>query len=251
VHGPTFDTFVSDASAPVRYLQSVVFAASDAIIVLSDYWYDTLEPHVLREKLTVLPNAVNPADYQPSFDINIPHIVFLADHVPRKGIADFAKAIDNLQKRQTGTFHVTIAGTGPSSDHAERVADRYSNVEYRGYLSEAQKRDLLNEASIYVLPTYAEGLPIGILEAMAGGSAVVSTAVGSIPDLIDDDAGVVLDPGDSIHLSNALEHLITSPKSIQEMAEYNRTMIQEKYTWDQLSNQLVQIYRELSSSDNN
>jgi glycosyltransferase involved in cell wall biosynthesis len=92
---------VSDASAPVRYLQSVVFAASDAIIVLSDYWYDTLEPHVLREKLTVLPNAVNPADYQPSFDINIPHIVFLADHVPRKGIADFAKAIDNLQKRQT------------------------------------------------------------------------------------------------------------------------------------------------------
>ncbi|WP_338727598.1 glycosyltransferase family 4 protein [Haladaptatus sp. DJG-WS-42] len=244
VHGSAFDTFVQSESWLVRVLQRRVFAAATAIIVLSVYWKHILEPVSGRTQLFVLPNAIDPDEYDPHFDVTPPHVVFISNHVERKGIREFVTAVEQLTDAGLA-FRVTIAGKGPLSHLAEGLAARYQSVSYVGYVSEAEKRALLDSASIYVLPTHAEGLPIGILEAMAGGNAILSTPVGSIPELIRAENGRLVTPGAADALTAALSALLADPKLVRNMAQRNRTLVEEGYTWQEVAVQLTALYARL------
>lgn len=249
IHAPTFDRFVANASPLGRFVQRHVFAASDAVIVLSERWRTMLEGSIEPEKLHILPNAVDPELYAPDSmtatdepQTDHPHVVFIADHVRRKGIVEFVAALDTLDRNGINEFRVTIAGDGPLSEYAVTAAERHSHVKYRGYISEEEKRQLLGEASIYVLPTYAEGLPFGILEAMASGNAIISTPVGDIPSLVDGDTGTLVEPGDSTALADVLSQLIAMPERVETMGERGRERIEMTYTWSIVIERLVQLY---------
>jgi glycosyltransferase involved in cell wall biosynthesis len=241
IHGSSFDSFVSTKSTPIRSYQSAVFDAADEIIVLSEYWRETLKPHTDEEKLSVIPNAVDMGDYTPLYRSDTPHIVFISNLIKSKGIAELATAVNDLSL-SNHEFRVSIAGKGPLSNQAETLAADHDNVEYLGYISEREKQELLSKSSIFVLPSYAEGLPIAMLEAMAGGNAIVSTPVGSIPEVIGKENGVLVEPGDTDQLADALAELIVSPERIVVMGQANRETVEREYTWSGVTEKLLQAY---------
>jgi glycosyltransferase involved in cell wall biosynthesis len=241
VHGSSFDVFVSTASWPVRRYQALVFDAADEIVVLSEYWKDTLSEHTDAEKLTVIPNAVDVGDYTPAFDGGTPHVVSVSNQLPRKGVVELATAIEDLADRDLD-FRVTIAGKGPLSHHAENLAATHGNVEYLGYVSEAKKQQLLGSGSIFVLPAHAEGLPIAMLEAMAAGNAIVATTVGAIPEVIREDNGRLVAPRDPEGLADALAELIADPDRVAAMGETNRQAAVDRYAWSTVSEELLGTY---------
>lgn len=245
VHGPTFDRFVAEASAPLRVLQRVVFAASARIIVLSPYWKKALSTRLPAGKTVVLPNAIDTEEYEPRFDAEPPRIVFVANHVPRKGTREFTDAIARLLDSGADS-RVSIAGSGPLDHYAEDLAERYPEVSYLGFVPEAEKREVLCGASIYVLPAYAEGLPIGVLEGMAGGNAVVATAVGGVPDLIDEKGGRLVSPHDSEALADALEALVAAPEDVRQMGRHNAETA-ERYTWERVIPRLTELYETVAA----
>jgi len=242
VHGSSFDEFVVDAPLPVRLLQSAVFGACDRIVVLSEYWRDVLSLRASPGKLVVIPNAVDADEYRPEFD-DEPHVAFVSNHVERKGIGELADAVDALKRNGAPPFRVSIAGDGPLSDRAEALAERHDGVDYLGYVSEAEKRALLDSASVYVLPTYGEGLPIALLEGMAGGNAVVTTGVGSIPEVVDEENGVLVDPGDSDALADAIEDMVADPSTTTAMGRTNRETVRDRYSWPTAVDRLTETYR--------
>lgn len=241
IHGSSFDDFATTDDPGIRWLQSIVFAGADEIVVLSEYWRDILTNRVPPEKLTVLPNAVDPDNYDPEYETHPPHIVFVSNLYDRKGVLDLAEAIEDFGE-QGPTFQLTIAGTGPLKEEVAAFASRNDHVEYVGYVTEAEKRELLESGSIFVLPTHAEGLPIAMLEGMAGGNAIITTKVGSIPEVITDENGILIDPGDTAQLQRAIESLVTDPTEIARMARNNRKLIEEKYSWDRTIEQLEELY---------
>ncbi|ESP86920.1 glycosyltransferase family 4 protein [Candidatus Halobonum tyrrellensis] len=246
IHGSSFDEFVTDPGPVVGRLQRAVFDASDRVVVLSEYWRETLEREVpvAEGKLVVLPNAVDPREYDPRYGADPPRLVFVADHVERKGVAELAAAADALAADGV-PFELAVAGTGPADHHLADAADRNEEVEYLGYVSEAEKRRLLSEASLFVMPTYAEGLPIAMLEGMAGGDAVVSTAVGSIPEVIGEANGRLVDPGDADALEAALRDLLDEPETVEAMGRENRRLAEERYDWADIARRLRDLYAEL------
>jgi glycosyltransferase involved in cell wall biosynthesis len=244
VHGSSFDEFVSEAPTSVAALQSLVFGASDAVVVLSEYWRDVLSTRVSDRKIAVVPNAVSPEAYDPDLSTDPQHLVFVSAHIERKGIVELTEAVEKLHERGVD-FRTTIAGTGPLSDHAADVADAFDDVEYVGYVSESEKRQLLSEASVYALPTYAEGLPIALLEAMAGGNAVVSTDVGSIPSVVDDENGAVVPPGDVDALSDALEQVLRDREGTRRKCAESRDRIESDYAWRDVADELAKLYERL------
>ena len=248
IHGSSFDEFVATESVPVRTLQRLVYDASSEIVVLSQYWKRQLEPHADREKITVLPNAVNPADYEPRYDAEPPHVVFVSNLIERKGVNELIDALETVLD-DGPEIRVSIAGKGPLSPAVERLADRHDSVTSLGYVSEDRKRELLEEGSIYVLPAHAEGLPIAILEAMAGGNAIVSTTVGSIPEVIGTENGRLLSPGDSRALASRLEELANDPETVRAMGRRNRRFVEERYCWDVVVTRLVDRYERLADPD--
>lgn len=246
VHGSSFDDFVRTDSTVARRFQSVVFDAADAVVVLSEYWRRVLADRVPEERLRVFPNAVDASQYDPSFESDPPTVAFVSNHIRRKGIRELVEAVDRLQRDDdVPTFRTRIAGSGPESDHARRLADRYETVEYLGYVSEREKRALLEDASIYVLPTYAEGLPIALLEGMAGGNAVVSTDVGSIPEVIGSENGRLVAPGDVDQLTAALRDLVSAPDTVESMGRTNARLVREEYSWSTAAARLTDLYRSI------
>ncbi|WP_436926973.1 glycosyltransferase family 4 protein [Halosimplex amylolyticum] len=243
IHGSSFDEFVLEASPPVAALQHLVFDASDQIIVLSEYWLDVVATRIDESKIRVVPNAVEPASYPAEFGIEPPRIVFVSNLIERKGVRELVAAVDSLAETCETPFEVSIAGAGPLAGEVEALSERHDSVSYLGFVSEEQKRSLLGSSSVFVLPTYAEGLPIALLEGMAGGNAVVTTAVGSIPEVIDEERGILVPPGDADALEAALEDLVTSPDLCEKMATRNRRAIETEYSWDEVIDELVTVYR--------
>jgi glycosyltransferase involved in cell wall biosynthesis len=246
VHGSSFDEFLETSSAPVRLLQSVVFRASDVVVALSDSWAELIESHVDPQKVTVLHNAVDISEYDPSFSVPPVRISFVSNHVRRKGVEELVNAVDQLA--EDGLVDITIAGKGPLSHLVENLADSREGVEYVGFVSEERKRKILEESMVYVLPTYAEGVPIAILEAMAGGNAIVSTDVGGIPSVVDDDNGVLVKPGDDDELADALQSLLKEPSRVESMARESRHRVESSHSWEQVSDELTSLYYSLVSS---
>ncbi|SMO54128.1 glycosyltransferase family 4 protein [Halorubrum cibi] len=241
VHGSSFDAFIEDASAPVAALQRAVFDASTTTIALSEGWRDVLSARVPAERIAVVPNAVDPDEYDPDPAADPPHLVFVSNHIERKGIIDVAEAVDELQDAGV-RFRATIAGSGPLSSHAAAVAADHDAVDYVGFVSEKRKRDLLSEGSVYVLPTRAEGLPIAVLEAMAGANAIVSTDVGGIPSIVDEENGAIVSPGDVRELTDTLERLFSDPAAIERMGRVSRRRIEESYAWPDVVDDLLSVY---------
>ncbi|MFC5135078.1 MULTISPECIES: glycosyltransferase family 4 protein [Haloferacaceae] len=246
VHGSSFDEFLETDSRIVRALQNAVFDASDVVVALSDGWAELIGRRVDPRKVTVLHNAVDVSEYESSFSTSPIRLSFVSNHVERKGIEELVSAIDRLA--ENGPVEAVIAGKGPESHLAADLADARPGVEYVGFVSEERKRGILAESSVYVLPTYAEGVPIAILEAMAAGNAIVSTAVGGIPSVVDDRNGVLVEPGDADALTDAIRTLLEDPDSVESMARESRRRVERSHSWDGVTEELVALYYSFAGS---
>ena len=242
VHGSSFDAFVETDSRVVAAIQLFVFSHADRVIVLSAYWENALADVVDEDLLTVVPNAVDPDLYEPVYNANPLHVVFVSNLIPRKGVPELCEAIDRLVERADAPLEVTIGGKGPLESDVRSLAARHENVEYKGYLSETRKRELLSRGSVFVLPSHAENMPIAILEAMAGGTAVLSTTVGAIPEVVTEDGGILVDPGDVDGLVRGFTYLLESPARTAEMGRHNRRLVEEEYAWGGVVDRLLRIY---------
>lgn len=243
IHGSSFDEFARSSDRGVRAVQDLVFDAADRIIVLSEYWREVVADRADPGKLRVFPNAVDPDEYTPAYGTDPPRIVFVSNLYERKGVETLVGALDRLADRDH-RFRAEIAGKGPLAEQVEGLARRHEAVQYHGYVSEERKRELLEQGTIYVLPTHAEGLPIAMLEAMAGGNAIVSTTVGAIPEVIGEDNGRLVEPGDEAALADALSELLDAPATATEMGRRNRRLVETEYNWDHVQTRLERLYVE-------
>ncbi|EMA63703.1 glycosyltransferase family 4 protein [Halorubrum lipolyticum] len=262
VHGSSFDEFVRTDSRLLGAYQSLVFDAACRVIVLSTYWKEAVSRRVDPASVAVVPNAVDPSEYDAEGEDDAVdgegendddlanderatdglHVVFLSNLIERKGVSEFLDALETLDETDSPPYHATIAGKGPYSDAVERFAADRPHVAVAGYVSESEKRALLSAGDVYVLPSHAEGLPIAILEAMAGGNAIVSTTVGSIPETVGPENGRTVPPGDADALAEAIRELIAEPESTARMGRTNRELVAERYSWEVVTAELREVY---------
>lgn len=241
VHGSSYDEFVATDSWLLSAYQRVVYERCSRIVVLSEVWAETLSTVADPDKLEVVPNAVDPSEYTPEDGADPPTVVFVSNLIERKGVPEFLDALRDLEETTDAAYAVDIAGKGPLADAVADLAER-PRVTYHGYVDEATKTDLLESGSVFVLPSHAEGLPIALLEAMAAGNAVVSTSVGSIPEVITNGNGVLVDPGDSEGLAEAVGALVEDPDRAASMGTRNRQLAREEYSWERIASELERIY---------
>jgi glycosyltransferase involved in cell wall biosynthesis len=241
VHGSDFDAFLRECG-PVRswYVRRVM-GLCDSVVALSSYWADVIEAETGIEHTAVVPNPVDSESF-PDGDGDGVHVVYVSNLIERKGVAEFATAVRRVADRAGPEFEVSVAGEGPEADRVEKLAADLDAVTYHGYVSEERKRELLGSGSIYVLPSYAEGLPIALLEGMAGGNAVVSTTVGAIPEVVDEESGILIPPVDVDELTAALEELRRADERRRAMARRNRKLVRSEYTWDRVTDALRAEY---------
>ena len=121
-----------------------------------------------------------------------------------------------------------IAGSGNVADvslEAERLGIA-KNIEFTGWVVGAEKSALLGKAAIFVLPSYAEGLPMALLEAMSCGTAVIATDVGGVAEVVENEKnGLLVPPGDVRTLGWAINHLLTDCELRERLGKAGRAKV--------------------------
>ena len=178
-----------------------------------------------------------------------PTVLFVGVVCRRKGTLELARAARLLRERGLRDWRlVVVGGPGPTPEpeYAEIVAEFTAAGladSLVGPEHGEQVRARLAQADVFVLPSFLEGQPIAIIEAMAAGVPVVGTAIGAVPDLIRDGIeGRVVEPGDVEALAGALEQLITDPALRLRMGAAVRERAQAAHDLPQLGRRLADLY---------
>lgn len=250
LHGGGFLEFYHRRFGGVRrWLIRFVLDHADTIVVVSDQWREKLYGLTKNQNLIVI---VNPVDAIPVAECNqnpaaSGSVLFLGRIEKDKGIYDLVDAMVEV-RRQLPAAILRIGGVGDIEGVKQRSgADGTADwIRFLGWVSDSAKLDALRSAQVYVLPSYVEGLPMGVLEAMAAGLPVVASQVGGIPDLVEDGVhGFLVKTGDIAGLAQALFRLLRDPALCHRMGEAGRQRVAECYVTERVVPQVEAIYRRL------
>jgi len=211
LHSGEFPVFYDRECGPAaqRWVRRTLHGAR-AVVALTSLWRDELERIAPGAHIVVLGNPVQVAATLPPAPPLRRHLLFLGRLRDKKGVYDLVRAIPAvLAVHPDARF--TLAGDG-DLDGTARLARELGvadAVVLPGWVDGAAKDALMDGADGLLLPSYFEGLPICILEAMAQGLPVISTTVGGIPEVLDDGrCGVLLAPGDVDGIGQAVLALL-------------------------------------------
>ncbi len=173
-----------------------------------------------------------------------PTILCLGRLVPEKGQAILLEAAALLYRRGND-LSVTLAGDGPSRGALEGLAEKLgiaSRVTFAGAVGQDEIHALYADASIFCLPSFAEGIPVALMEAMAMELPVVSTTITGIPELIDDTrSGLLVPPGRVDALADALKRLLAEPALRRELGSRGRSKVERDFDLAKCAEQLYAL----------
>jgi glycosyltransferase involved in cell wall biosynthesis len=248
VHGGGFAQFYEKESGPVaqRFIRNI-FRHAAVVIALSEEWRERLQRICPAANIEVLHNAValpNVGGLRRLEDRE-PTLVFMGHLLRGKGIYDLVRAFA-LVAGHFPRLKLMCGGVG-SIDEVRQLAtqlDVRDRILCPGWLDPERKSAELASGTIFILPSYAEGMPMALLEAMSWRLPVITTPVGGIPQLVTHESnGLLVAPGDIDGLAAAIERLMKDPALRERLGSAARATIEAGFSLDEALEQLSRIYR--------
>jgi glycosyltransferase involved in cell wall biosynthesis len=252
LHGAEFNHFYWDESrAFSKWFIRFILNNSASIIVLSSQWKSDLKKITTNKRIFVIFNPVETQDLKvTAYERNRFSLLFLGRFGKRKGIFDLLQAIAHLCNDYP-QLKLRCAGDGNIDSVNACIAELgiSQKVELLGWIGGEYKRRCLMEAGIYVLPSYNEGLPMSVLEAMGAGLPIVSTTVGGIPDAVfDGKQGFLIEPGNIIELADAIRKLLDNPDLCRAMGASAHEKILNHFSPEKIFTQISSVYNQIGAS---
>ena len=245
IHSGEFPVFVrQECGVVARRWVAYTLRHAAQVIALTATWCDEILAVAPGACVTVVGNPVVAPTAVIARKLPAFSILFLGRLRKKKGIYDLLNAIPLVLESVPNASFV-LAGDGELIEVAARAAALgiAHAVTLPGWVDGPDKDTLLTQAGVLVLPSYFEGLPICILEAMAIGLPVVATSVGGIPDLLENGhCGVLVPPGDAKALANALVTLLLDVAASEKLRVRAFKRAQEVYSVQAINASLGAIY---------
>lgn len=249
-HGAEFHVTYKKLPTIAQKFLNFIFRRCQGFIVLSETWEDYYVNNLGLNKKTVvvLPNPTELPKYIPERkNQDKIKFVFCGRVGQRKGAFDLIHAFAKLPKNQQKQAELILAGDGEIEKAQQLVAELnlQDDVSFLGWINSQQRDELLAKADVFILPSYNEGLPMAILEAMGWGLPVIATPVGGIPELIiTNQNGLLVTPGDIQQLSSAMELVLNNESLRSSLGNVARKNV-EKFDINNYCNILDKLYRSL------
>ncbi len=234
----------------VRQIFKMILLIADKIVCLSEVEKEYIEKNYNLSplKTVALPNAVMiTKDILPKNYNGTLNVLFLGRIEKDKGLDEIITVLKNINKLVKCKF--LLCGTGPYEKFVTDELNKAIPKEFVkcGIVSGAKKNKILTEAHIFLLPSYYEGLPNALLEAMAYGVIPVCTAVGSVPSVIrDGENGFLVPLHDSSSIENIIIDLNAHRKKMEALSANAYLHIKKNYSLFNYIESLNNIYSELS-----
>lgn len=217
LHGSEFEVFYNNSNVFIKKLIVNLFECCDLVIVLGKNWEVFIRRIAPKSKISILNNAVRLPNYTVKWNEYKINILFLGVLIKRKGIYDLIEAIKLLNEKgiiKEKRLNFIIGGSGLEEENLKRKIMEYNLnefVEMSGWVNGNMKEELLRKSQIFILPSYNEGLPMAILEAMSYGIPIIATDVGSISEAVSEECtGYLIEKNSPTQISNKICKIIDS-----------------------------------------
>lgn len=251
----------------VRFCMRRLCASISMALVQAECLRGQFEGLVSPDRIRVLPNAVETQLYPPVCNGFRPLVLFLGHATKAKGYCDLvrsipmvADAVPDVRYVVAGSMHATRSNvcfeqtTGrpliyenPFEVHRWISASPYArNYEYVGVVTGNTKLKLLQEAALFVLPSYSEGFSRALLEAMAAGKAVICTPVGAHSEIVQEGVnGFLVCPGDDQAIAQRVLQLLTDSSLREKMGAFNAGYVREQFSVEKVAGRFIEHVSEL------
>lgn len=249
LHGSEFEKWYNSSDAAQQNKIRKLLYECDKVIALGDEWQKKVLNIEPSTKTEVVKNTIKIPDIKVKWQNEKCCVLFLGVLIKRKGISDLLDAISLLKNSgKIGNLHFIIAGSGEEEIYLKRKTNELGIedlVEFTGWIDGDAKKKLFEQSQIMVLPSYNEGLPISVLEAISYGMPVIATDVGDIKSAVhDNENGFTVSPGDIKNLSEALCK-IDNEATYKKMSERSREIAMNDFADTKYFSQLAAIFNRL------
>jgi glycosyltransferase involved in cell wall biosynthesis len=247
MHSPDYVVFYErDCGSLRKRLIRTLLTRAKNILVLSASWAEDMRKIAPAVNVVVVYNSVPlpvlPMELVKASD-QAPSVLFLGQVGERKGTFDLIRAAALIARN----FKLDLGGDGDLTQAKDLVKELglEDKVKFHGWVRGKDKDVLLANARLFVLPSYHEGVPMAILEAMSWGLPVITTPVGGIPEVVTNGIeGLLVAPGDIQGLAQALEQLVADPDKCRAMGAAGRERLERDFSQSVLHAQLEKLWRE-------
>ena len=244
-----FHSFSPDTTinGPHSKVYQELFCGADVVVVLSNYWKEAVdEKFQLGDRIKVVYNPCPTITYPQKYE-KTKSILYAGTINQRKGYADLVKAFAKVAPEHPD-WKITFAGNG-EIEQARSLAKELGiegKIDFLGWVNGESKDKAFKQASVFCLPSYAEGFPMAVLDAWAYGLPVVTTPVGGIPDVaIDGENMLLFQPGNINTLAEKLEQIITDEALRRKLMVSSKKMAAEEFNLNTINSQISEIYKSL------
>jgi glycosyltransferase involved in cell wall biosynthesis len=247
LHGGGFSSFYEDSGWLARRLIRSTLQHAALVIALSEQWRERLLRICPLARVEVLHNAVAVPDSEElrRRDGRDSTLLFLGHVLRAKGVYDLVRAFAKVANKFPRA-RLVLGGIGELAGVQQLAAQLQisERLSCPGWLEPESKSAALASCLIFVLPSYAEGMPMALLEAMSWGLPVIATPVGGIPQVVDHDvSGLLVGAGDTDGLAAQIERLLADPALRERLGANARARIETDFSLRDALERLTAIYK--------
>ena len=232
-----------------QWVYRYIFSRANKVIVLSNTWKEAVYKAFNINNIEVVYNpcttVINDKQYQKQ-----KQILYAGAINARKGYTDMIRAFAKIADKHKD-WKIVFAGNG-EIEQGEALTKELgieNQCKFLGWVNGNEKDKAFKEASIFCLPSYAEGFPMAVLDAWAYGLPVITTPVGGIPDVAQNGENMlVFTPGDIDKLAECMHMLITDKVFGEKIKKASIDFAKNKFSIEKINQQIENIYKELIKS---
>lgn len=231
-----------------------VISQADSIASVSDYDASLLKEtvHSNPERITIVNNAIDPALFKEIDPVYSKEciITFVGDLEPWKGLPYYTRVVKRVLKR-TNKVVFWFVGYGSLYDSLKEKFENEKRVKIYGAVEHSQVPDILAKSNILIQPSFWEGSPTTIIEAMAMGLPVIGSEIGDIPRLLGyGESGLLFKVGDEKNLEELILQAVENYDSLVKKAKNARPKIRKEFSFAEVTDKIEKLYFNLLSSKN-
>ena len=222
------------------------------VVVLGDEWNKIVLNIEPKAKTFVISNTVHIPSKIAHYDSPF-NVLFMGVLIKRKGVFDLIETINNLRlTNRLQNINFIFAGTGAEEAELKKICRNYKlddNIEFLGWISGENKKQLYVNSQMAILPSYNEGLPISILEAISYGLPVVSTNVGDISSAVLNGVnGYLYEPGDIRAMADIIYKISKDKILYDKLSKASRKLAKDKFSDEQYFTNIANLYSDLAGN---
>lgn len=246
---PNYDVYnkkVNTLHAILKPINKYIWKKGKSVVALSQGLRETALATAPTQAIEVIPNGVETDIFKPvnekTQDDGTLTLIAVSRLIERKGVQHVLKALGELNDK---SIRLIVVGTGNFEDKLKSLCHTLGledTVTFRGYCAREELPPLYNQSDVFILPSMAESFGIVFAEAMACELPIIGGRTGGVPELVREENGILVEPGNVKDIKQAIVRMKDSPNMRKAMGQANRARVVNYYSWRRTAQDYLGLY---------